>query len=85
VEWLDRLGSPATVTTSGGRFFGFVNGGALPASVAASWMVSAWDQNASLKVMSPAAAAFEEVALAWVCEILRLPTGCGGGVVTGGA
>ena len=83
VECLDRVGSPATVTTSGGRFFGFVNGGALPASVAASWMVSAWDQNASLRVMSPAAAAFEEVALGWVCEILRLPTGCGGGVVTG--
>ncbi|MGH9147713.1 MAG: pyridoxal phosphate-dependent decarboxylase family protein [Vicinamibacterales bacterium] len=83
LQYLDRLGSPATVTTSGGRFYGFVNGGALPASVAASWMVTAWDQNAALRVMSPAAAAFEEVAIGWVCEVLGLPAGCGGGVVTG--
>jgi glutamate/tyrosine decarboxylase-like PLP-dependent enzyme len=80
---LDRIGSPATVVTTAGRYFGFVNGGALPASVAASWMVSAWDQNACLRVMSPAAAAFEDVALGWVRDILALPVSCGGAVVTG--
>src|SRR4029077_2648467 len=42
---LDRVGSPATVTSTGGRQYGFVNGGTLPAALAASWMVSAWDQN----------------------------------------
>jgi glutamate/tyrosine decarboxylase-like PLP-dependent enzyme len=68
---------------SGGRFFGFVSGGALPAAVAASWMVAAWDQNAALCVMSPAAAAFEEVAIDWVRDVLGLPAGCGGAVVTG--
>ena len=83
VELLDRIGSPATVTTSGGRFFGFVNGGAVPASVAASWMAAAWDQNASLRVMSPAAAKFEDVALEWVRDLLGLPAGCGGALVTG--
>lgn len=83
VEWLDRLGSPATVTTTGGRFYGFVNGGALPAAVAASWMTAAWDQNAALRVMSPAAAAFEDVALEWVRDILGLPAACGGAIVTG--
>jgi glutamate/tyrosine decarboxylase-like PLP-dependent enzyme len=80
---LDRLGSPATVTTPGGRFFGFVNGGVLPASVAASWMIAAWDQNAALRVMSPAVAAFEDAALAWTRDLLGLPAGCSGGVVTG--
>ena len=40
IEWLDRVGSPATVATAGGRYFGFVNGGALPAAVAASWLVA---------------------------------------------
>ena len=50
---LDGLGSPATVATSGGRYFGFVNGGVLPAALAASWLVSTWDQNLSLRVMSP--------------------------------
>src|SRR5262245_58408704 len=57
---LDRVGSPATVVTAGGRYFGFVNGGALPACLAASWMVSAWDQNTALRIMSPAAAMFED-------------------------
>ena len=80
---LDRLGSPATVTTTGGRYFGFVNGGVLPAALAASWLASTWDQNVSLRVMSPAGVAFEDVALRWVCEILGLPATGAGAIVTG--
>ena len=83
VALLDRIGSPGTVAATGGRYFGFVTGGALPASVAASIMAAAWDQNASLRVMSPAAAAFEDVALEWVRDVLGLPAGCGGALVTG--
>jgi glutamate/tyrosine decarboxylase-like PLP-dependent enzyme len=83
LESLDRLGSPATVATAGGRFFGFVNGGALPVSVAAAWIVSAWDQNVALRVMSPVGAALEDVALRWVHEALGLPPECGGSIVTG--
>ena len=83
LDLLDRVGSPATVATAGGRFFGFVNGAALPVSVAATWIASAWDQNAALRVMSPAAAALEDVALGWVRDALGLPPECGGSVVTG--
>ena len=83
LDLLDRVGSPATVATAGGRFFGFVNGAALPVSVAATWIASAWDQNAALRVMSPAGAALEDVALGWVREVLGLPSECGGAVVTG--
>jgi glutamate/tyrosine decarboxylase-like PLP-dependent enzyme len=83
LERLDRIGSPATVATSGGRYFGFVTGGALPAALAASWMVAAWDQNVALRVMSPAGAMFEDVALEWVRDVLGLPIGCGGAIVTG--
>jgi glutamate/tyrosine decarboxylase-like PLP-dependent enzyme len=83
LDLLDRLGSPATVASAGGRFFGFVNGAALPVSVAATWIASAWDQNAALRVMSPAAAALEDVALGWVRDVLALPSECGGSVVTG--
>ena len=83
IDTLDRIGSPATVATAGGRFFGFVNGAAIPASVAATWLASAWDQNAALRVMSPAAAAFEEVALGWVRDLLGLPPECGRALVTG--
>ena len=83
LDLLDRVGSPATVATAGGRFFGFVNGAALPVSVAATWIASAWDQNAALRVMSPAAAALEDVALGWVRDALGLPSESGGSVVTG--
>jgi glutamate/tyrosine decarboxylase-like PLP-dependent enzyme len=79
---LNELGSPATVATTGGRYFGFVNGGTLPASLAANWLAGAWDQNAALRVMSPVAAELEEVALRWVCEALGLPLECEGGLVT---
>ncbi|HEV2419601.1 MAG TPA: hypothetical protein VGX94_17535, partial [Terriglobia bacterium] len=44
----DEAGSPATVASMGGRFFGGVVGGALPVSVAAHWLADAWDQNACL-------------------------------------
>jgi len=80
---LDRVGSPATVATTGSRYYGFVNGGVLPAALAASWLVSTWDQNVSLRVMSPAAAAFEDVAIGWVLDILGLPSTAGGAIVTG--
>src|SRR5689334_11737535 len=42
---LDRYVSPATMANAGPRFFGFVMGGALPVTVAASWLATAWDQN----------------------------------------
>jgi glutamate/tyrosine decarboxylase-like PLP-dependent enzyme len=80
---LHEYGSPATVAKTGGRNFGFVNGGCLPAALAASWLVSAWDQNASFFVQSPVAVTLEEIALEWVRELLGLPEGSGGAVVTG--
>ncbi|HWG00807.1 MAG TPA: pyridoxal-dependent decarboxylase [Trebonia sp.] len=80
---LDEAGSPATVASAGPRYFGFVTGGALPVAVAATWLLAAWDQNAALSVMSPAAARLDDVALRWVTELLGLPAGAGGGFVTG--
>jgi len=83
VDLLAQVAQPATVSKTAGRNFGFVNGGCLPAALAASWMVSAWDQNASFFVQSPAAITLEEIALGWVRELLGLPEGTGGAVVTG--
>jgi glutamate/tyrosine decarboxylase-like PLP-dependent enzyme len=79
---LDELGSPASVATTGGRYFGFVNGGMVPAALAAHWLAGAWNQNAALRVMSPIAAELEEVVLRWICEALDLPADCAGGLVT---
>ena len=80
---LDEFGSPATVASNGPRYFGFVTGGALPVAQAAAWLTTAWDQNAALAVMSPAAALLNSVALGWVTDLLGLPAGTGGGFVTG--
>jgi len=80
---LDDIGSPATAASAGGRYFGFVIGGALPVSVASHWLATAWDQNAALQAPSPATAAVEAVALGWLLDVLRLPPGCAGAFVTG--
>jgi glutamate/tyrosine decarboxylase-like PLP-dependent enzyme len=83
LSMLDEFGSPATVASGGPRYFGFVTGGALPVAQAAAWLAAAWDQNAALRVMSPAAALLDDVALRWVGELLGLPAGAGGCFVTG--
>jgi glutamate/tyrosine decarboxylase-like PLP-dependent enzyme len=80
---LDDIGSPATVATTGGRYFGFVVGGSLPAALAANWLAGAWDQNAAMQVMSPVAAKLEEIVLEWMVDLLGLPSGSGAGFVTG--
>jgi glutamate/tyrosine decarboxylase-like PLP-dependent enzyme len=80
---LDEVGSPGTVAIGGPRYFGFVNGGALPIAQAAAWLGAAWDQNVGLPVMSPAAARLNAVALRWVTELLGLPGSAWGGFVTG--
>lgn len=80
---LDEAGSPATVASAGPRYFGFVTGGALPASLAANVLAGAWDQNAHMFVGSPVAAKLEEIALGWIKELLSLGDGWGGGFVTG--
>jgi glutamate/tyrosine decarboxylase-like PLP-dependent enzyme len=66
-----------------GRFFGWVIGGTLPAALASDWLVSAWDQNAGLRYATPAMAAIEESAGAWLLELLGLPGGSDVGFVTG--
>jgi glutamate/tyrosine decarboxylase-like PLP-dependent enzyme len=82
VAELDEIGSPATMASAGGRFFGFVIGGALPVTVAANWLATAWDQNASFVVTSPANAVLENVALRWLRDIFHLPVQSAGGFVT---
>ena len=70
-------------TCAGGRFFGWVRGGAVPASLGADWLTSVWDQNAALYSVGPAAAVVEEVAGAWLKELLGLPAGASFAFVTG--
>jgi len=83
IDLLDRIGSPATVASAGGRFFGFVHGGCLPAALAANWLAGAWDQNAVLFATSPIASRLEEVAQRWLVELLDMPRSCGVAFVSG--
>src|SRR5712692_124306 len=84
VEQLARSADPGIVASAGPRFFGFVIGGSLPAAVGADWLTSAWDQNAGLFVLSPAAAIVEDTVLEWLTDLFGLPPGTGIGFVTGG-
>ena len=83
LKLLDDIGSPATVAMTGGRYFGFVNGATLPATLAANWLAGTWDQNSALRVMSPVSATLETVTLGWLVDVLGLPQGTGGGFVSG--
>jgi glutamate/tyrosine decarboxylase-like PLP-dependent enzyme len=83
VSDLIRAADPGIVATTGPRYFGFVTGGALPATLAAEWMTTIWDQPASLYVLSPAASVVEEVTAAWLLELLGLPPTASVGFVTG--
>ncbi|MEQ6903362.1 pyridoxal-dependent decarboxylase [Nocardioides sp. YIM 152588] len=80
---LDAAGSPATIASTGGRYFGFVIGGAHPAALGAAWLADAWDQNAALPAMSPVAARLYDITRAWLLDLLGLPASAGVAFVTG--
>jgi len=83
---VDELAAAAecgTTACSGPRYFGFVIGGSLPAAVAADWLVSAWDQNSGIYVMSPLVAVIEQITGAWLREIAGLPGTMSFGFTTG--
>ncbi len=83
LEELDTIGSPATVTSTGGRYFGFVIGGSLPVAVGANLMAGIWDQNAGLEVSSPISSYLENISRGWLNSLLHLPPETEAGFVTG--
>jgi len=81
---LARAGMEGNVASTGPRYFGFVVGGNLPAALAADWLVSAWDQNAGIYVLSPLVSVIEQITGAWLRELAGLPASMSFGFVTGG-
>ena len=82
-DHLVRAADPGVVAMASGRYFGFVIGSALPAAIAADWMTSAWDQNAGMYALAPAAAVVEETVGRWLKDLLQLPSGASFALVTG--
>jgi glutamate/tyrosine decarboxylase-like PLP-dependent enzyme len=82
-ELLDR-GLPASVSSSGPRFFHFVIGGVTPAALGGAWLTDAIDQNPGLWTASPMGSALGRVSVEWLRDLFGLPDGWGGTLVTGG-
>jgi glutamate/tyrosine decarboxylase-like PLP-dependent enzyme len=83
IQALLERATPGLRAVTGGRFFGWVNGGSHPVGVAADWLTGAWGQNGGNHLGAPAAAACEAVAARWLLELLALPSGCSVGFTTG--
>lgn len=83
LEQLNHYGSGATVSQIGGRYFGFVNGGMIPSSLAARWLSDVWDQNSALYLISPLASKLEEVCETWLRELFGLADEIVAGFVSG--
>lgn len=83
LEKLHRFGTEATVAQTGGRYFGFVNGGAVPASLGVKWLSDVWDQNGGLYLISPINAKLETVCESWLKDVFGLPDETVAGFVSG--
>ncbi|MFD0269534.1 pyridoxal phosphate-dependent decarboxylase family protein [Streptomyces sp. NPDC127106] len=83
VDLMAAACEPGLTAFPSGRFHGFVVGGTEPAALAADWLVSAWDQNCVMRAASPAYAAAEDIASAWLLDLLGLPGRSAVGFTTG--
>jgi glutamate/tyrosine decarboxylase-like PLP-dependent enzyme len=83
LDLLNQYGTPATVTHIGGRYFGFVNGGVVPAGLAAKNLSIFWDQNTAMQVLSPISSKLETVVQNWLNELFGLPKETISGFVSG--
>src|SRR5207302_303186 len=83
LDQLQEIGAPAVVAQTAGRYFGFVNGGALPVGLAARGMADVWDQNTAHYVMSPINSRREEGCERWIVALPGLPEEPAAGFVSG--
>lgn len=83
IKQLHDFGSPASVAQIGGRYFGMVNGGVIPAALATRWLSDFWDQNTPLYITSPITSKLEEITEAWLKNLFDLPDSVVAGFVSG--
>lgn len=82
-EFNQRL-APILVSQPGPRYWGFVTGGATPASIVGDWLTSIYDTNAqSTKSQGDVSALIEIETINLLLQLLDLPKSFLGGFVTG--
>lgn len=84
IDEMVEIAAPGLMNSAGPRYFGFVVGGTLDASLLAEMVAAGWDQVAFNEATSPAAAAFEDCAGRWLKDLLGIPSSASVGFVTGG-
>lgn len=83
LHFLNTYGAPASLATLGGRYFGFVSGGAVPAGLAAKGLATFWDQAPAMHVLSPIGSKLESVVETWLRDLFHLPEKTVAGFVSG--
>ncbi len=83
LDLLNKYGEPATLPHVGGRYFGFVTGSVVPASLSSKIMSAFWDQCPAMEVLSPLGSKLETVVEKWLKDIFSLPEECVVGYVSG--
>lgn len=83
IKQLHTFGAPGTIAQLGGRYFGFVNGSAVPVSLGVKWLADVWDQCGALYLTSPINAKLESVCEGWLKEVFNLPPETVAGFVSG--
>ena len=62
---------------TGGRYFGYVTGGSLPAAAIVEAWTAAVDQNPGMWPLGPAAVELEQVTIRWLADLLDVPAASG--------
>ncbi len=83
VELMAREIDRGVVASAGSRYFGYVTGSALPATIAADWLTTIWDQCAGLGALGPSASVVEEIAGDWLKDLFGLPADASFAITTG--
>jgi glutamate/tyrosine decarboxylase-like PLP-dependent enzyme len=71
-QFIETNVQPNLSASNGGRYWGFVTGGANPVATYADWLVTTFNQNVS-KGGDSVASSIEQQTLAWLCDLFELP------------
>jgi glutamate/tyrosine decarboxylase-like PLP-dependent enzyme len=74
---LDTRSAGGLAGGTGGRYFGYVTGGSLPAAAIVQAWTAAVDQNVGMWPLGPAGVELEQVTIRWLADLLDFPAASG--------